>query len=232
MSPEETQMVPMHSITRDPRFQVRNQLDTKLVRQYAKAMENGAEFPPIHLAQVKEALLIVDGWHRHAAHYALGRWEVCARVTPMTEDDALRESALANTKHGKPLKLSERRNVFQNFIQGKGHKKADGSLMSYREIMEALGGQVGHTTVYNWMKADFPSVYDEMGVSVERGKGNGEPPPLDVQIGYHREAIQAFHDTLNMYKLLKCPHDRYGLIQQVERGLAEMKTYEHYDSEF
>lgn len=232
MSTDDLQLIEMQHITRDPRYQVRNQLDPKLVKQYAVAMSNGAEFPPIHLAQVGEALFIVDGWHRQAAQHSLGKREVCAKVTPMTEDEALRASALANAKHGKPLKSSERRNVFQNFIQGKGHVKANGRLMSYREISEALGGHVGHTTIFNWMKADFPSVFENMGVGVERGKGNGEPPPVDVQAGYYREAVQAFHDGLSMYKLLTSPVDRHELIQQVEQALAMMKTYEHEAPEF
>lgn len=67
--------------------------------------------------------------------------EVCATVTLMTEGtEALRAPALANSKHGKPLKASERRNVLQNFILGKGHIKAKSRLMSYREISTALGG--------------------------------------------------------------------------------------------
>jgi hypothetical protein len=232
MSTENIQLVEMRNITRDPKFQVRNQLDPKLVKQYAVAMSNGADFPPIHLAQVGTALFIVDGWHRQAAQHSLGKHEVCATVTPMTEDEALRASALANSKHGKPLKASERRNVFQNFILGNGHMKANGRLMSYREISEALGGHVGHTTVFNWMKADFPSICEDMGVGVERGKGNGERPPLDVQAGYYREAVLAFHDGLSMYKLFTSPVARHELIQQVEQALAVMKTYEQEAPEF
>lgn len=229
---DDAQWVQMDCITRDPKFQVRNNLDQKLVRQYATAMTNGAEFPPIHLAKIQDALIIVDGWHRHAALHSLGERDVLAKVTTMTQDEALRASALANTKHGKPLKSSERRNVFKNFIRGKGHKKPDGKLMTYREISEALGGHVGHTTIYNWMRKDFPRVFKAMGVEVERGKGNGEPPPIDVEIEYYRDATQAFIDTLNLYKLLTDPENRYEIIRQVEEGLAEMKTYEHRPAEF
>ncbi len=232
MSTDDIQLVEMQHITRDPRFQVRNQLDSKLVKQYAVAMSNGAEFPPIHLAKVGGTLFVVDGFHRQAAQSSLGMREVCATVTLMTEDEALRASALANSKHGKPLKASERRNVLQNFILGKGHIKAKGRLMSYREISTALGGHVGHTTVFNWMKADFPSICEDMGVGIERGKGNGEPPRPDVQAGYYREAVQAFQDGLSMYKLLTGPFDRYELIQQVEQALAVMKTYENEAPEF
>ncbi|MCP5239686.1 MAG: ParB N-terminal domain-containing protein [Zoogloeaceae bacterium] len=232
MSAENTLLVDMKQITRDPKLQVRNQVDQKLVRQYATAMSNGAEFPPIHLAEVKGALILVDGWHRQAALHSLGRHEVLAKVTPMTAVEAMREAALANTRHGKPLKPTERRNVFKNFVQGKGHKKSNGSLMSYREIAEALGGHVGHTTIYNWMKKDFPRISKAMGVEAERGKGNGEPPRIDVQGQYRREAIQAFQDTLNMYRLLTCPIDRDLLVEKVTQGLAEMKTYEHWPTDF
>lgn len=82
------------------------------------------------------------------------------------------------------------------------------------------------------MKADFPSICEDMGVGIERGKGNGEPPRPDVQAGYYREAVQAFQDGLSMYKLLTGPFDRYELIQQVEQALAVMKTYENEAPEF
>ena len=69
-------------------------------------------------------------------------------------------------------------------------------------------------------------------MEVERGKGNGEPPPIDVETEYYKESQLAFTDTLNLFKLLTNPENRYEIIQQVEKGLAEMKTYEHYAADF
>ena len=138
MSAENTLLVDMKQITRDPKLQVRNQVDQKLVRQYATAMSNGAEFPDSP-CRGEGRLILVDGWHRQlrCIHWVGTRcWR---RLLPMTAVEAMR-GGLGEYTARKALKPTERRNVFKNFVQGKGHKKSNGSLMSYREIAEALGG--------------------------------------------------------------------------------------------
>ena len=104
--------------------------------------------------------------------------------------------------------------------------------MSYREIAEALGGHVGHTTIYNWMKKDFPRISKAMGSRRSGGKGNGEPPRIDVQGQYRREAIQAFQDTLNMYRLLTCPIDRDLLVEKVTQRFGRDENHEHWPTDF
>ena len=139
----------------------------------------------------------------------------------MTQDEALRASALANTKHGKPLKSSERRNVFKNFIRGKGHKKPDGKLMTYREISEALGGHVGHTTIYNWMRKDFPRVFKAMGVEI-----------YSVSTDSHF-VHKAWHDTSESIRKIQYPMlaDPTGALSRAlgvyieEEGMAYRGTF-------
>jgi hypothetical protein len=195
-------------------------------------MENGSVFPPIQLADIKGKLFIVDGWHRHSAATSLNYGTIEAAVTPMTRPQALQAAALANTRHGAALKPKERRTAFQTFIKGKGHKKSNGSLMSYREISEALGGHVGHTTVFGWMQKDFPKIAKDMGVEAERGKGSGEPPRIDVELGYFKEASQAVTDTLNLYDLLTDPERRYEIIEQMHKAIKHMEKAAHSKPQF
>lgn len=229
---ENVQEVAVSDVTRDLAYQVRSHLDDALVKQYATNMTNGAKFPPIRLAQIKGALFLVDGWHRHAAAQSLNHKTIEAIVLPMTGQEALLASALANSTHGKPLKSSEKQNAFKSFIKGRGHIRADRSLLSYREIAVTLGGHVGHTTVHGWMRKHFPSVAEAMGVDVPRGKGNGEPPPVDLEAQYRQQVEASINDAMQLYKQLTVPDNRYEIIQQVEKVLAEMKTAEHWSVGF
>lgn len=224
--------VGLESVVRDPAMQVRNRMEDRLVRDYAKAMENGAAFPPIQLAEVNGALLLVDGWHRHAAAHSIGREVMDAVVTKMTRKEAQKASATANTRHGKPLKSSEYRTAFKNFIKGGGHKRTDGKLMSYRDLATALGGQVGHTTIRNWMRKYFPRIADAYGPEGPHGSSTAEPPRIDVEGNNFRQTRQALTDALNLYRLLGNPENRYMIIRQAERALSLMKIAKHSPPDF
>ena len=232
MSTGTVEEVSLKAIIRSEEYQARSHMIPGLVRQYAKAMENGSPFPAIQLADINGALFLVDGWHRHAAATSLNLGAIDAVITPMTRSEALRAAALANNTHGAPLKPKERREAFRLFVKGKGHKNPDGSLMSYRDIATALGGHVGHTTIYGWMEKDFPKVAQAMGVDAVRGKGNGEPPRIDLELKYFRDTSQALTDTQRLYELLKDPENRYAIIQQMGRALEEMKAAPHTAPEF
>ncbi len=231
-APTNIKDIPLDSIVRSAQFQVRSRMDSNLVRTYAKAMENGTQFLPVQLADIKGTLFLVDGWHRYAAANSLNRETIAAEVKPMTRFEALQAAALANTRHGAPLKQKERRAAFKTFIKGKGHKKSNGDWMSYREISQALGGHVGHTTIHGWMQKDFPKIAEDMGVEAVRGKGNGNPPRVDVQGGYFREARQTIADTLNLYDLLEAPERRYEIIQQMHLAIKHMEQATHTKPEF
>lgn len=224
--------IPLDSIVRSEEFQVRSRMNPSLVRKYAKAMESGNQFPPVQLADIKGKLFLVDGWHRHSAANSLNHETIAAEVKPMTRSEALQAAALANTRHGESLKPKEIRPAFKTFIKGRGHKKSNGDWMSYREISQALGGHVGHTTIHGWMQKDFPGIAEGMGVEAVRGKGYGNPPRVDVQGGYFKEARQTIADTLNLYDLLKDPERRYEIIQQMHLAIKHMEQATHTKPEF
>jgi hypothetical protein len=71
-------------------------------------------------------------------------------------------AANGNTEHASPLKAKEYRRIFQAFVGAQKHHRVDGSLKSYREIAAAIGGARGYTTIRNWMRQDFPSVFQAM----------------------------------------------------------------------
>ncbi len=103
-----------------------------------------------------------DGWHRLEAVRTNGESSVDAIVTDMTDAEAQWAAAQANLTHGLPLKPREVRVVFRAYVRSKQHRKGK-SYKTYREISGELSHRAGHTTIRNWMKADFPKVYRAMG---------------------------------------------------------------------
>ncbi len=165
----ETRTVPIKSLLRDPRFQVRTRLDDVTVSRYANAIAEGCMMPPIRVAAVNSALVVVDGWHRLAAYERRGMGMVEAEIIVATEHEAQWLAAVANMAHGLPLRTAEIRTAFRAMIKARKHIVVPtvgaikrGTLQSYRELAVMLGGLVRHTTLRNWMQADFPRIARSM----------------------------------------------------------------------
>ena len=99
------EMVPLKDIKRRKDLQVRlNGVNSEVVDQYVLAIEEGEEFPPLVLFWVKGDLLLVDGFHRHAAFTKAGAETVKAEVHEGTYTEALDYARFeANRKNGQRL---------------------------------------------------------------------------------------------------------------------------------
>lgn len=162
MSPEGCALgetVPLASIVTLPEMQPRDKgLNLPTLRRYKQAMEAGEVFPPILLARVNGALVLVDGWHRLEAMRALGEWQVVAVVR---EARSMAEARLwgyeANRKHGLPLTKAELREMFRVYIKAGRHRKhRRGLFKSYREMGEELG--IPKSTLAEWTRRDAPAL--------------------------------------------------------------------------
>lgn len=156
----------LRDVVRDAGFQVRAKIDTATVDRYARLYRGGTPMPPVQIARVGSALILVDGWHRVAAQELNRVTRIEAVVTDATEAEARWLAADANTKHGLPLKAPEIRKVFKAYVRAKRYRRRPGDgyspAKSYRDIARELGGYVTHTTVRNWMRADYPSIAAKM----------------------------------------------------------------------
>lgn len=154
-----------------PEWQVRKEMNYGVVGSYVTATIHG-KMPPIRLARVNGALMLVDGWHRLTAANRLDREHIWAVVEDMTEDQARWAAADANTTHGLPLKRAEKLEVFKRYVQTKQHlepvltgrnkDRVRRRLKSYRDITRELHGIVGKSTVQRWMERNFPKIAEQM----------------------------------------------------------------------
>ncbi len=184
--------VSLDAIIKHQPFQIRRKLDDGAVKRYRAMAQAGKVAPPIKLGLIKSSYFLLDGWHRiEAGALTVAGDSVLALVAVMTEKQAQWIAADANSGHGVPLKRAELRDHFRAFINSGQHKKPRNGVMSYREMGAALGKP--HTTIRNWVEADFPRLFASLGVE---GIGNPSPglPPVIVRT-LDEERIDQAHEA-------------------------------------
>jgi hypothetical protein len=91
--------------------QVREKICESTVDEYAKAMQEGASFPPIELIEEGPIYLIADGHHRYEAAKKIGLETIEANLREGTVRDAILVGLTANHNHGLRLSLGDRRRM-------------------------------------------------------------------------------------------------------------------------
>lgn len=115
------------------------------VRDYAQSMRAGAEFPPIDVALIRGRYILIDGRHRLAARPQTGETIITAWVHKVTWAQASAMAAVANTRHGRPLKGTEKGKALAAFL-----RDPENAELSLQEVVDALNGMVSRSTVRNY----------------------------------------------------------------------------------
>lgn len=132
--------VQISEIRTDGDTQNRCELDRDLVREYSRAMHDGAKFPPMLVFFDGTNYWLADGFHRHAACVDVGLAFVDAEV----REGCLREAQLysfsANASHGKRRTNADKRKAVMAMLAD-----AEWCQWASREIAKACS--VSHTFV-------------------------------------------------------------------------------------
>lgn len=133
----------LDSLVLDPVMQPRIGIDDEVVEEYAQAMRDGDQFPPLQVYEVDDECFVVDGWHRVYAADRAGLTDLPARVTVATDKrDAILASAGANTRHGLNRTNDDKRKAIRTVLLDEEARQ-----WSDREI--ARWCKVHHETVAN-----------------------------------------------------------------------------------
>jgi hypothetical protein len=179
------------------------------------------------VAIVGGAWYLTDGFHRIEAARLAGLAEIGAEARPAASiEEARWRAAVANLRHGLPLRKAEVREAFRRLIRAGGHRLPDKEarrrgrrFASYREIAAALGGIVSHRTVVHWMHKDFPSVARAMrGGRDETGEPKDETGAIEER--RVRDAIAAIETSLANAQAITSA-DRRALVAAALREAAE-----------
>ncbi len=144
----------MSQIIIDPTVDVRQKLNEDAIQRY---MDDFLDLPPVVVFETDGELLLADGFHRVMAAQRLGIPEIEAEIKKGSRDEAMEYAAFANTKHGEPLRIEERREAIRRLRL----LRPD---WAYGQIAKLMG--CSEATVGDVLKAD------------EVRKGVGRPTPL------------------------------------------------------
>ena len=93
--------------------QVRMEIDDDVVAEYAEALAEGVQFPPVVVFRDDGTELLVDGFHRVLAYRKAGRSDIEADVYHGTREEALWYALGANRAHGQRLKSVDKRHAVE-----------------------------------------------------------------------------------------------------------------------
>lgn len=214
--------VGLMDVRRDPVFQVRARLAPENVRRLRTVYQSGKKVDPILVAFIdgQDFPLVIDGHHRYSALEGIG-WETVEVVAVATSGRKARwMAAKANLGHGMPLSTRELRPVFKAYISTRQHVLGDGMSQSYAEIGAEIG--VKKTTVYNWMRQDFPDIFHKMGredvPSGPREKPTLQLPVID-RLGDFRTQLQALRDIFEAAH----PEDQFEVLRMLETAMGHFR---------
>ena len=159
--------IPLHAIQVDPTVQQRAAGTSQdVVDDYAEAMRNGIEFPPIDVFGNDDGPFhLGDGFHRLEAHRSTHPdvKDIECKVHPGDRDDALLFACGANAQHGLPRSRSDKLKAVTTLILSEGWSK-----WSDREIARQCA--VSHTyvaAVRSDHLATFPDAHPDQGAAAE-----------------------------------------------------------------
>jgi hypothetical protein len=80
----------------------RKEVDSKVVRAYAKALKAGSIFPPIRVGLFQGKKIVVDGFHRAHSRISLNMAYIeCSELPFQSEAELFAEAVRLNSSHGK-----------------------------------------------------------------------------------------------------------------------------------
>ena len=134
-----TELIPLRNI-KDPGAQMRVEMRAETVNDYAEAMLNDADFPPVILYHDGTDYWLGDGYHRVAAARKIERETIKAEVREGTARDAILCGVGANATHGLQRTQADKRHAIERLISD-----PEWARWSDRKIAEAA--KVDHKTV-------------------------------------------------------------------------------------
>jgi hypothetical protein len=220
-APQETKTITLSHLIRDDKFQVRRKLDQPTISRYVEVLKAGSSMPPIKVAYINGAPVLIDGWHRVEAMERSGRVQAEASVLQVdTEKEIYWLAAKANMEHGLPLKPSEKRQVFRAYVKAGQHEKRRGRYKSYREMQSDL--TYPHTTIRNWMHKDFRHIAAKIGGNDEF-KGKGGLMSSHDSSSLQDSAMQGLDQAQQVFQSTVDPEVRGEIISRMDALLSDMK---------
>ena len=141
-------VVKLQDIKLDGGTQYREAIDQNKVKEYAEAIDDGAEFPPIQCTFDGSTYWLWDGFHRYFAWHALGAKNIEVIYTPGTQQDAQDLALSANSTHGIPRSNETKRKQVESALAMERHaSKSDRELGKLCAVSHTFVASVRNASV-------------------------------------------------------------------------------------
>jgi hypothetical protein len=167
--------------------QARAKMSDETIRNYADALKDGVEFPPVLVFHDGVDYWLADGFNRYYAHKEIKRTEIEAEVRRGNILDAKLYACGANSAHGQPRTSADKRNAILLVLNEPAWK-----AMSEREVARACN--VSHTLV-QVVKRSLALMPQESPKGTKKQIPKEEVPEYDPSDDL-RETITALNEDL------------------------------------
>lgn len=104
------------ALVMDERLQSRTEISEETVAEYADALKDGAEFPPVLVYFDGISYYLTDGYHRAHAHKRAEKVSILCEVVQGTLRDAILHSTGVNSKHGMRRSYADKRKAVMTLL--------------------------------------------------------------------------------------------------------------------
>lgn len=111
-----TTQIKLADIRTDGGTQPRGAMDMIAIGEYADAIAEGAQFPPVVVFHDGATYWLADGFHRRAAYERNGALTIPAEVRQGTQRDAILYSVGANSTHGLRRSNADKRRAIERLL--------------------------------------------------------------------------------------------------------------------
>jgi hypothetical protein len=182
-------------------------VDPAMVSEYAKAMRDGAAFPPIIVYRDGHAYHVADGFHRVAAARQANLEEIAAEVREGSARDAVLAAAGANATHGVRRTNADKRHAIERLLADPEWRR-----WSDREIARAC--HVDHKSVARIRRDLTGEIPSERSVTYRDRHGNVKQMKVTGEIPGDRPGLAS-------RLLAKIPTE--DLIEELQRRGLEVR---------
>ena len=128
--------LPVTLLRTDGGTQTRARLDPSIVEDYAIAMREGAQFPPLTVFYDGSDYWVADGFHRQAAAEKVERSEIAVKVCQGTRRDAILYSCGANANHGLRRSNADKERAVQMLLRDEEWRQWNDSELARRSFVD------------------------------------------------------------------------------------------------
>ena len=202
----------------DPELTCRRQIAPGRVKLMAEALRAGSGLEPLVVAVIGNTVTLVDGQHRYRALISAnaGRTDVLVLREVTTLEEARWTAFWLHWRAALPLTRKERRNGFRAYVEA-GHLQATkfGRLKTYQAMSKELA--IATTTLWRWMREDFPHIAAKLSRGVEDG-----PRPGKAVTSAQRAAEALKHHVGQIVLIAK--HSRKTSVEAQELLVDALRT--------